>query len=146
MRITDLPSPGAYVNSQKLRIEAVKAISHVEITHTGPGNALLTLASGVAGSGYTDGTYDLVITHASGSGARATATVTAGAVASVTLLAGGSGYTSAPTVALPAEAGAGTGATFTLTRGTLKRTSADADNLKAFFTACVAALADFDTV
>src|SRR5574340_1306109 len=107
MRITDLPSPGAFVNSQKLRIQAVKAISHVEITHTGPGNALLTLASGVAGSGYTDGTYNLVITHAAGSGAIATATVTAGAVSAVTLINGGSGYTSAPTVALPASAGAG---------------------------------------
>lgn len=143
MRITDLPSPGAYVNSQKLRIEAVKAISHVEITHTGPGNALLTLASGVAGSGYDDGTYDLVITHAAGSGATATATVTAGAVSDVTLLTGGSGYTSNPTVALPAEAGAGTGATFTMTRGTLKRTSDDAAALADFFTACATALADF---
>lgn len=143
MRITDLPTPGSYVNSQKLRIEAVKAISHVELTHTGPGNALLTLASGVAGSGYTDGTYSLVITHAAGSGAVATATVTAGAVSAVTLLQGGSGYTSAPTVALPAEAGEGTGATFTTTRGTLVRTSEDAALLAAFFTACATALADF---
>lgn len=146
MRITDLPTPGSYVNSQKLRIEAVKAISHVELVHTGPGNALLTLASGVAGSGYTDGTYNLVITGGGGAGAVATATITAGAVSAVTLISGGQGYTSNPTVALPAEAGAGTGATFTMTRGTLKRTSADAEALADFFTACATALADFRPV
>lgn len=31
MRITDLPTPGLYVNSQRLRIEAVKSISACEI-------------------------------------------------------------------------------------------------------------------
>ena len=31
MRQDQLPAPGAYVNSQKLRIEAAKAISHAEI-------------------------------------------------------------------------------------------------------------------
>lgn len=143
MRITDLPTPGAYVNSQKLRIEAVKAISAIELTHTGPGNAITAIASGVAGAGYTDGTYELVITGGGGSGARATAEVTAGAVSAVTLLAGGSGYSSAPTIALPEDAGAGTGATFTSTRGTAIRTSQDAKQLSDFFTACATALASF---
>lgn len=31
MRQDTLPSPGLYVNSQKLRVEAAKAISHAEI-------------------------------------------------------------------------------------------------------------------
>lgn len=31
MRITDLPSPGIYVNSQRLRSEAMKSISACEI-------------------------------------------------------------------------------------------------------------------
>lgn len=146
MRITDLPTPGSYVNAQKLRVEAVKAISHVELTHTGPGNALLTLASGVAGSGYTDGTHTLNISHAAGSGAVATVTVAGGVVTGVSLLQGGSGYTSAPTITMPASAGAGTGATFTTTRGTLKRTSNDAKALADFFTACATALSDFRPV
>ena len=143
MRITDLPTPGAYTNSQKLRIEAVKAISAIELTHTGPGNAITAIAKGAAGSGYTNGTHELVITGGGGSGARATATVTAGAVASVSLLAGGSSYTSAPTIALPPAAGAGTGATFTSTRGTVVRKSQDAKKLSDFFTACATALASF---
>lgn len=33
MRQDQLPSPGIYVNSQKLRVEAAKAISHAEITY-----------------------------------------------------------------------------------------------------------------
>lgn len=32
MRQDQLPSPGIYVNSQRLRVEAAKAISHAEIT------------------------------------------------------------------------------------------------------------------
>jgi len=31
MRQDQLPSPGEYVNSQRLRVEAAKAISHAEI-------------------------------------------------------------------------------------------------------------------
>lgn len=151
MRITDLPTPGAYVNSQKLRIEAVKAISAIELTHTGPGKAITAITVATAGADYIDGTYELEITGV-GSGARATATVTSGAVASVDLLAGGSGYVSAPTIALPQEAvgedeegvpGDGAGATFTSTQGTVVRTTADAQQLADFFTACATALADY---
>jgi phage tail sheath protein FI len=60
-----------------------------------------------------------VITGGGGTGAAATAVVSGGAVASVTLTAHGSGYTTNPTVALPGGAGSGTGATFTITRGTV---------------------------
>lgn len=31
MRQDEIPSPGQYVNSQRLRVEAAKAISHAEI-------------------------------------------------------------------------------------------------------------------
>lgn len=31
MRQDEIPSPGTYVNSQRLRVEAAKAISHAEI-------------------------------------------------------------------------------------------------------------------
>jgi hypothetical protein len=40
MRITDLPSPGIYVNSQRLRIEAVKAISACEIAANASGGTV----------------------------------------------------------------------------------------------------------
>lgn len=55
-----------------------------------------------AGSGYTDGTYDLVFTNTgtNGSGAAGSYVVSGGVVTSVTLTNPGSGYTSAPTVAL----------------------------------------------
>jgi len=38
MRQDNLPSPGIYVNSQRLRIEAAKAISHAEIVYDTNGN------------------------------------------------------------------------------------------------------------
>lgn len=55
-----------------------------------------------AGAGYTDGTYDLVFTNTgtNGSGAAGTYVVSGGIVTSITLTNPGSGYTSAPTVAL----------------------------------------------
>lgn len=76
------------------------------------------LASGVVefvtvvagGSGYAPGTYPLTFTSVGGSGAAGTFTVNAaGAVASAALTAGGSGYTSAPSVSFNG-AGSGTGA------------------------------------
>jgi hypothetical protein len=55
-----------------------------------------------AGSGYTDGTYDLVFTNTgtNGNNAAGTYVVSGGVVTSVTLTNPGNGYTSAPTVAL----------------------------------------------
>lgn len=55
-----------------------------------------------AGSGYTDGTYDLVFTNTGtgGSNAAGTYVVSGGIVTTITLTNPGTGYTSAPTVAL----------------------------------------------
>ncbi|WP_299312674.1 hypothetical protein [uncultured Halomonas sp.] len=39
MRQDQLPSPGEYVNSQRLRVEAAKAISHAEIVNDLHGGA-----------------------------------------------------------------------------------------------------------
>ncbi len=68
--------------------------------------ASITLTAG--GSGYTAAT--VAFSGGGGSGATATATVSAGAVVSFTITNGGSGYTSAPTVTI---SGDGTGATGT---------------------------------
>jgi phage tail sheath protein FI len=73
-----------------------------------------------AGAGYTDGTYNLVVTGGTGgTGAAATATITGGKVVSTAIVNSGSGYTVAPNFALPAGAGTPTtAATFAATIGT----------------------------
>ena len=60
------------------------------------------------GSGYTNGTYALGFTGGGGTGATGTYTVTGNMVTSTAITAGGSGYTSTPTVSFPS--GGGTGA------------------------------------
>lgn len=88
-------------------------------THTRTTGGILTL-TGAGGTGYTDGTYNLTVTGGTGgSGAAATATIVGGIVTTRTITNPGSGYTVAPTFALPAGAGAGTGATFVATLGTV---------------------------
>ena len=61
-----------------------------------------TFTTSSAGAGYTDGTYNLVFTNTgtSGSNAVGTYTVSGGVVTAITLTNPGTGYTSAPTVAL----------------------------------------------
>ena len=66
----------------------------------------LSLASG--GSGYTAGTYDFTTTTGTGSGLRATISVSGGAISGVTIVNRGSGYTTASTVA-PSGAGGSMG-------------------------------------
>ena len=79
-----------------------------------------TITLDTAGAGYTNGTYNLVFTNTgtNGTSAAGTYVVAGGVVTSVTLTNPGSGYTSAPTVALsdgsPTTAGT---ATLTLNRG-----------------------------
>ena len=79
-------------------------------------NGVITTTIGAGGTGYTDGTYDLVVTGA-GVGAHITATIVGGIVTSTRIVKSGSGYTVAPTLALPAGAGSGSSATFTATVG-----------------------------
>lgn len=88
-------------------------------THQRVANGLLTVAIGAGGSGYTNGVHQLVITGGGGNGAQIEATVTGGAVTSVRIVNGGSGYTTAPALGMPGSAGAGDGATFDTTRGTV---------------------------
>ena len=73
---------------------------------TGTSVSSLTIATG--GSGYTPGTYPLSFSGGGGgSGAQATYTVNlSGVIASYTLVAGGTGYLSAPTVNIPTGTGA----------------------------------------
>lgn len=63
-----------------------------------------------AGSGYTDGTYDLSFSG-SGSGASGTYTVSGGVVSSLSLDTNGTGYSTAPTVSFPSGGGSGASAT-----------------------------------
>jgi hypothetical protein len=94
------------------RILCAPGFTHQRVT-----GGVITL-TGVAGSGYTDGTYNLAVTGGTGgSGAAATATIVGGVVTKRTIINSGSGYTVAPTFALTG-AGAGTGATFVPGLGT----------------------------
>ena len=61
-------------------------------------NGVNSLASLVAGSGGTDGTFDLIFTGGAGSNAAGRFTVASGAVVSTIITNPGTGYTSAPTV------------------------------------------------
>ena len=88
-------------------------------THQRVTGGVITL-TGNPGSGYTDGTYNLIVTGGTGgSGATATATITGGVVTARTITNPGGGYTVAPTFALPSGAGSGTGATFVANIGTV---------------------------
>jgi len=81
--------------------------SGASITATLSGTAVNSLSVSPGGSGYVPGTYPLAFSGGGGSGAQATYTVNAsGVVASTTLIAGGTGYTSPPTVSLPTGSGA----------------------------------------
>lgn len=96
------------------RIFAVPGFTHQRTT-----GGVITL-TGDEGTGYTDGTYALTVTGGTGgSGAAATATIVGGKVTTRTITNPGGGYTVAPTFALPVGAGAGTGATFVATLGTV---------------------------
>lgn len=74
----------------------------------------LATVAGNAGSGYTNGTYDLDATGGGGTGGKVRVVVAAGAISSRTILDKGRGYTSAPTFSLT-SLGAGTGGTVTAT-------------------------------
>ena len=72
----------------------------------------------VGGSGYTNGTYDLIVSGGGGSGCTGTFTITGGALASISITNAGTGYTSAPTFSFANAPFGGTGASATATLGT----------------------------
>ena len=71
----------------------------------------------VTGSGYTNGTYDLIVSGGGGSGCTGTFTISGGGLNSIAIFNAGTGYTSAPTFSF-ANAPGGTGASATATLGT----------------------------
>lgn len=108
----------AFLAAESILGFAPRILIAPNFTHTRTTGGVITL-TGAAGSGYTDGTYNLTVTGGTGgSGAAATATVVGGAVTTRTITNSGNAYTVAPTFALPAGAGSGTGATFVATLGT----------------------------
>ncbi|SAL03096.1 phage tail sheath protein [Caballeronia fortuita] len=121
---------GTDANGNYLGIQAFLAAEHLTgskprillapgFTHQRIANGVSTLTVGNQGAGYTDGSYPVTFSGGGGgTGAAATATVSGGKVASVQVTKGGSGYTAAPTAALPAGAGTPTtAATLTATVG-----------------------------
>jgi len=102
-------------------------ITALTITNAGSGylsTPTITITSGVTGStnlvvgsGYTNGTYNLIITGGGGSGCTGTFTISGGVLSSISILSAGTGYTSAPTFSF-ANAPNGTGAGATAVIGT----------------------------
>jgi hypothetical protein len=68
----------------------------------------------VGGSGYTNGTFPLIVTGGGGSGCTGTFNVSSGGVANITITNAGTGYTSAPTLSFTNAGGTGASATATL--------------------------------
>ncbi len=66
---------------------------------------ILSINIDTAGSGYTNGTYPLTIVSPTGTGAIASATISGGAVTSITITSGGSNYTHANTTISLSAAG-----------------------------------------
>ena len=71
----------------------------------------------VGGSGYTNGTFPLIVTGGGGSGCIGTFNVSSGGVANITITNAGTGYTSAPTLSFTNAGGTGASATATLGTG-----------------------------
>lgn len=108
----------AFLASQSILGFAPRILIAPGFTQTRVTGGVIAINIATPGSGYTDGTYQLVATGGTGgSGVQATATVLAGKVTQTAISNSGSLYTAAPSFALPAGAGAGTGATFTPTIG-----------------------------
>jgi len=96
-----------------------------DLVYENNGSGVTTIAVTGGGSGYTS-PPTVAITGGGGSGATATAVLTAGAVSSITVTAAGSGYTTLPTVTL--TGGGGVGATVVATiSGVLKLVEAATD-------------------
>jgi hypothetical protein len=86
----------------------------------------------VAGSGYTNGTYENVpLSGGTGNGALATVVVALTVVSSVTITKGGQGYTVGDVLAVPGAYAGGTGTGASVTVATLGNTAAAYGSLPA---------------
>lgn len=113
-----------FINANSLLGQKPRILIAPGFTHQRSSNGIASLVITTKGAGYTDGTYNLVVTNAAGdttgTGAAGTATVSGGAIIEVGITETGSLYTSAPTFKLPSAAGAGTTvAVLTATTGTV---------------------------
>lgn len=92
-----------------------------KIDTAGTTGAIATLGAITAGSLYTNGTYTNVpLTGGTGSGAKATITVSGAAVTAVTLTARGTGYTAADSLSATAANIGGTGSGFAIPVSTIE--------------------------
>lgn len=93
--------------------------------------ALVSITPGQAGYGYTAGTVGVTVTGGSGSGATAYATAAGGVITGYTVTAGGTGYTTTPTitVAPPSGPGRDSGTCTCPSTTTITVTSANATSL-----------------
>ena len=74
-------------------------------TTAGLSSGVISTAAIVAGSGGTNGTFDVAFSGGSGTGAAARFTVSGGALVSIVITNPGTGYTSAPTLSFAASSG-----------------------------------------
>lgn len=88
-------------------------------------NNVATVNTLVAGSSYTNGTYENVpLSGGTGSGALATVVVASNVVSSVTITKGGAGYTVGDILGVPGAYAGGTGTGATVTVATVSNTAA----------------------
>lgn len=103
----------AFLAAESIIGFAPKVLIAPGFTDTRSTNGITSISVTAGGTGYT--TAPTVGISGVGTGAQATAKITAGVVTSVEIVKPGSGYTSAPTITL--TGGSGTGATATATTG-----------------------------
>jgi len=106
------------------------------VGYTNYANVIITsgitnTSSIVAGSGYTNGTYNLIISGGGGSGASGTFTITGGGLASISIVSAGTGYTTAPILYFTnAPGGSGASATAVIGSGAMASISGVYTNSK----------------
>ncbi len=106
----------AFLNAPSMLSVKPKLLIAPGYTSTRPTDGVLSVAVGVAGTGYTEA--PTVVFTGDGSGAEATAILSGDGVASIVVTNPGYGYTSAPTISFTGGGG-GSGASATATLGTV---------------------------
>lgn len=100
-----IAAQAAQALSESARDAALLSRGLWQTTAQGIGKGVAALASVVAGSGGTNGTFPLAFTGGAGTGAAGVFTVAGGAVVSTTLTYSGDSYATPPTVSFAASAG-----------------------------------------